>query len=502
MKNKILFIFCFILVRMSFISVSWAQSEIINDIVVDTQGTMVKISITSSQPLPIEAFKKESPANYIIIDFLGTVYTNLPPVIEVNNGVVQKVSLIRAEERGKQQGPDNYYPLDFLAITLSSAANYKVTQSKSVIDLDIEASSGAQIGVTEPVELKPPIIVAKATEKDKNMKVELEPIREESEETTETDMRQTTNLAFGSEKRKAKESVSKKERKKEKARSKKIEPQSTRTQDTLIDKIVQDTIQKRDQARERIEELTMQLKRMQDELNLSETEKSKIESKINEILAKLDELNSVLDAEIKRKQALGEAVDDLIATRDGYVKAKSAFETYAEQLVQVDHKVNNLNSELDSVSRKLNIIQVEKKDLEEKINSINSEYTKLKSEFDSAEKQKNIALQRTDELSKQLEQLKQLLEKSIKEKEILTAQLKSLQDKSQISYDEFTRIKKMLIEKNSAILELTKKFEELKQELEAAVSEKFKVEYAYKNAQRDYETIKGTIERYLAGQSR
>ena len=90
MKGKGLLVGVFIWALIIFTDYVIAQPELINDILVDTQGTLVKVSINSSQPLPIETFKKESPANYIIIDFLGTVYTNLPPIIKINKGIVKQ----------------------------------------------------------------------------------------------------------------------------------------------------------------------------------------------------------------------------------------------------------------------------------------------------------------------------------------------------------------------------------------------------------------------------
>jgi hypothetical protein len=98
---------------------------------------------------------KKAPQIISCLIFLGTVYTKLPPIIEVGRGAVEKVSLVRGEDAPLKIGDTEYYALDFLAINLNAKADYQVRQSQSVIDLDIATTSGSA------VQLTPPIVVSK-----------------------------------------------------------------------------------------------------------------------------------------------------------------------------------------------------------------------------------------------------------------------------------------------------------------------------------------------------
>ena len=47
------------------------------------------------------------------------------------------------------------------------------------------------------------------------------------------------------------------------------------------------------------------------------------------------------------------------------------------------------------------------------------------------------------------------------------------------------------------LIDLSKRYDQLKINLDLAVSEKFKVEYSYKNAKTEFDRIKREIETYL-----
>ncbi|MCK4994569.1 MAG: hypothetical protein KAS13_05955, partial [Candidatus Omnitrophica bacterium] len=167
MKRKISILWILILSVFVFLNLAAAAPAIIKDIVVETQDSSVKISITSNQTLQIETFKNdESPANYIVLDFMGTVYTDLPSIIEVDGDPVEKVSLVKGDNEKITLTGKEYYSLDFLAINLNKAADYNVNQSKAVIDLNIGSVAGIGTAFAEQkaVKLTPPIVVSKAKE--------------------------------------------------------------------------------------------------------------------------------------------------------------------------------------------------------------------------------------------------------------------------------------------------------------------------------------------------
>jgi len=171
MKSKISILWILILSVFVFSNLAVAEPAIIKDIVIDTQDSAVKISITSNQTLQIETFKNDlSSPNYIVLDFLGTVYTNLSSVIEVDGGPVEKVILVRGDDEKITLTGKEYYALDFLAVNLNKAADYNINQSKAVIDLNIGTVAGMSAAEEaspvqeKAVELTPPIVVSKAKE--------------------------------------------------------------------------------------------------------------------------------------------------------------------------------------------------------------------------------------------------------------------------------------------------------------------------------------------------
>ncbi len=555
MKSKILILWILVLSVFVFSKPAAAEPAIIKNIVIDTQDSSVKISITSNQTLQIETFKNdESPANYIVLDFMGNVYTNLPSVLDVNSGPVEKVSLVRGDNEKITIVGQEYYSLDFLAINLNKAADYDINQSQAVIDLNIgiaasakavkskEAEKEAASKEQKAVELTPPIVVSKAKvpptpatyskpehtsyakykynsatslREEKNNAAEEVLKREKPEKTIEKKekpklkkekRRRHSRTFFGKKKTRAKKkkkpvvekkSISK--RKQEKAPVLKAKPSLVRSSDSdyLIDRIVNETIRDKENVAARIEDLAYQIKKMQEELYLSKGEKSKVEQKINEILAKLDQLQNALDEEIRRRQALGEKVEDLIAKRQQYIKAKRVYEELKAKLAEITDEVQNMNAEFKSVKLRLEELQDEKKNLVSEVKAMETEYTQLKTEYDKTVRLKEAVSIKVDKIARELEQLRRELDMQIEEKAKINAQLKDFEERSKYSGMELARLKQLLEEKDAMLQDLTGRYNRLKAELDSVVAEKFKVEYSYRNAKTDFERIKSDIERFL-----
>ncbi|MFH1093047.1 MAG: hypothetical protein V1739_02695 [Candidatus Omnitrophota bacterium] len=547
MKNKISILWILILSVFVFLNLAVAAPAIIKDIVVDTQDSSVKISITSNQTLQIETFKNdESPANYIVLDFLGTVYTNLPSVIEVDSGPVEKVSLVKGDNEKITLTGQEYYSLDFLAINLNKAADYYINQSQAVIDLNIGTAAGVgaaqqkEAAATEQkaVELTPPIVVSRAketpapatyskSEYTAYSKDTYRPSTSAAEEKSyvSTELIKSEKLVekkaelqpekgkirrktlFGKKKTSVEEKkeptpqiISKPEVTQApvvKEKSRPLPAVQGSESDYLIDRIVNETIRDKENIALRIEDLTSELKRMQEELYLSKGEKSKVEQKINEILAKLDQLQNALDEEIRRRQALGEKVEDLMAKREKYIEAKKLYEEFKNKLARISDQVQNMTAEFKNIKIRLDELQGEKNKLAGEVNVMETEYTQSKTEYDRVVRLKEAVSMKVDKIARELEQLRLELNRQVEEKAQITAQLKGFEDRSKYSGMELARLKQLLQEKDAVLLDLTGKYTQLKVELDAVVAEKFKVEYSYQNARTEFDRIKADIEKFL-----
>lgn len=557
MKSKLLLL-CVLSVGMLAISATvMAQPAILNDIVIDAQDSSVKLTITSSQTLQIETFKNdESPANYIVLDFIGSVYTNLPSIIDVGKGAVEKVSLVRGEESQISIDGEPYYSLDFLAINLTSSADYLVSQSKSVIDLSIGATAVKKVAEGSSnnamaVELSPPIVVSRKQPEpvensykytslagssydskydDLAFSKETGDIVSEEKPEEVKELTRAEKRARITQERKAKLAARRAASSKQKAQNNKTKggflflgkksesmavqevmpeekapvvrrsvittPQMEK-ENYLIDSIVNETIREKQKTSDRIEDLTLELKNLQEILYLSKGQKSQIDEKINEILAKLDQLKSSLDDEINRRQALGEKVDDLIAQRNAYIKAKKEYEDLQMQINRVSASVDNLNSEVNKVGSQLELVRLEKRKLEEDANAMESEYSQVKTEYDNIVKVKDAMTLTVEKLSREIDELRQKLDKTIVDKNRIIADLKNFENQSKFSGAELARLKQLLLDKNAIMIELSQRHDQLKTSLDLAVSEKFKVEYSYRNAKTEFERIKREIETYL-----
>lgn len=558
MKSKISILWILILSVFVFSNIAAAAPAIIKDIIVDTQESSVKISITSNQTLQIETFKNdESPANYIVLDFLGTVYTNLPSVIGVDGGPVEKVSLVRGDDDKITLKGEEYYSLDFLAINLNKAADYNINQSKAVIDLNIGSLAGVgrakKSTEQKAVELTPPIVVSKAkkdpvtvtyrktnySSKDSGSTyakdtyrsrtsrrqekvyasaeqiVSKKPVEEKVEVKSKRKKRKRRSRTFfGKRKtrtRKKKQPEPEPEPEKvyvpekkpvreipvPRMRTKTPLPSARRESDYLIDRIVNETIRTKENVASRIEDLTYELKRMQEELYLSKGEKSKVEQKINEILAKLDQLQNALDEEIRRRQALGQKVDDLQSKRDQYIKAKRIYEQFKSDLIRLTDEVEVMTVEVNSVRQRLSELESERKKLAGEVRGMETEYSESKTEHDRIVRLREAVSIKVDKIARELERLRHELDVQVQEKAQISAQLKDFEDRSKYSGMELSRLRQMLEQKDAMLLDLTSRYNKLKVALDEVVAEKFNVEYSYRNAKTEFEKIKSEIERFL-----
>ncbi|MBU4305065.1 MAG: hypothetical protein KJ893_05555 [Candidatus Omnitrophica bacterium] len=524
--------------------VSTAQAEpvVVNDIDINAQDTTTRITITSSQQLQIETFKNdESPANYIILDFLGTVYANLPAIREAANGPVDKISFVHGEEKPMENFGEGYYSLDFLAVNLKTVADFQVQQNGNVVVLTVTAEVPAAtkkapaevifVPTPEPeqaVDLTPPIVVSRTPEPEQKPEVkkagtapvassaakqsEIKAVSAKEDERPKKKEKKKKKGILGRlfTKKKHKEEaeilpVEEKQKKEEmpvQTKRHKVSPPvkietAAPSSSFLIDRIVNETIKDKESTGLRIEQLTGELKKLQEELFLSKDERSKVESKISEILSKLDELKNNVDEEIRRRQMLGEKVEDLIAKREAYMKAKQTYEELGARLTDVSARADSLSSEMQNIKMKLDITQSEKRKMEDEMRALSADYANVQSEYDEAVKQRdNVSLQ-IDRLAVQLNQLRLDLDKATAEKSKLVAQIKTLENKNKYSNVEISRLKQIVQEKNTMVVSFSQQFDQLKKDYDSVTAEKVKIEYSYQNAKAEFERIKRQIEDLL-----
>jgi len=276
-----------------------------------------------------------------------------------------------------------------------------------------------------------------------------------------------------------------------------VTPVEVRRENYLIDSIVSETIREKQKTSDRIENLTMELKGLQEALYLSKGQKSQLDDKISEILAKLDQLKNSLDDEISRRQALGQKVDGLIVQRNAYIKAKKDYEDFQRQLNRVSASVDALNIEVKKVSSKLDLVRFEKRELEDDVNSMEAEYSQIKTEYDNAIKVKNSFSMTIEKLNRDINELRQKLDKTVSERSRILADLKNFENQTKYSGAELARLRRLLLDKNTMVIDLAKRYDQLKMNLDLASSEKSKVEYSYRNAKTEFDRIKREIETYL-----
>ncbi|MFH2137077.1 MAG: hypothetical protein ABII88_01045 [Candidatus Omnitrophota bacterium] len=513
-----------------------AELVLVADIGIEAFGPEVKISVTSNLPLQIETFKsEEGSSNYIVVDFLGAVYSDLPPVVDISSGAVEKVSLVRGEEQPVSVDGKEYYTLDFLAINLNADADYKVDQDMNVIDLKITAvaKSDKLSKESEAVVLEPPVVVT--PRKVEVPKIEKKEDVEKAEKENKKEEARLAKEAKKAERAKKKEEVrlAKEAKKAERAKKKeeaglakeklekkiesknpekkknvlivKAEPEQnpevkktvSRAVDPankyIIDKVVQDTMREKEQVNSRIEELTAQLQRMQKDLDSTKGEKSKIESKISEILSRLDDVNDALGLEIKRRRELGEQVEDLVEKRKAYTQAKRTFETVAAQLADTNDKVDTLTAEAAAVKGNISELEKEKSQLESKFGALSTESGRFEADYEEALDLSNRSSAKVDELRRKLEQMEMTLAKTLKDEEALKAKVKDLESKRKFSSIEASNFKQKLMDKEILLDNLSRKYEQLNNELELSLMQKDKLDEEYKDAKNKYEQIKREV---------
>jgi len=523
MKGKILFLGALILAAFLVIPrAASAETAVVEKILVESSGDSVTISITSNETLQIETFKNdESSTSYIVLDFLGVIYTNLPAIINVNKGAVEKVSLVKAQGKPNSSLGTDYYALDFLAINLNKAADYSIKQSKAVIDLSIGDSGSMQ----QTVDLNPPIVISKEKKPDQKSSTaqrerhrvsrvgkdtsasstagEKKPRRrrrrpEPEKNTTPA----TTNISFGSQKQRVRGNAPENKTPEKEVVPKKetVSPKvslAARDSQELIDQIVSDTIREKEKTSSKIDTLTYELKKLQEELSLSKGEKSKLDEKIRQILAKLDELQNALDEEIRRRQALGEAVEDLISRRERYLKAKQVYEELSSRLNQISAEAEKMSAEVASMKDKFTEARIEKKRLETEADNLERRYTQVKNNLDKMTQVKGAVSEKIHKLAAEIEKLKKELKKSVDEKDQIVKRMGQLESESKSDSNKLSRLRQLVAEKNVNLLELEGNFKRLRASLDSVLEEKEKIESAYNNAKTEFNRIKAEIEQYL-----
>lgn len=104
----------------------------IDDIKVELAGYSPEIKIASNIPIEYLDYTLESPPR-IIVDPLGTVYTNLDERIFSDDNSVRSVSLIKAPGSVPHELGSNYYPLDFIVIELKKSLSYKISREDKLV---------------------------------------------------------------------------------------------------------------------------------------------------------------------------------------------------------------------------------------------------------------------------------------------------------------------------------------------------------------------------------
>jgi len=508
MKARILYFCVLILGIVTIPSLASADPAIVNDIVVDARADVVTVTIICNQVLSVESFKNEKgPTNYIVLDFLGSVYTDLPPIIEVDSVLVEKISLVRGEEKTMSFFKKDYYTLDFLAVNLKKKVDYKISQQDVVIDLVVLAPS--EIKPEEKTVKKPPVVLKEEIVKSEPMvspkTEEVKIAKKQKEQAPQVEKKKKLRKKKEKKARvkrdkKGRKKAAAKEKKKDKPVAKKQKvatPAIDTSTDYPIDKIVQEAVKEKQKTAEQIKDLSTQLNKMEGQLNLSKGEQSELEGKINEILSKLNELRSIVDEQAKKKDALGEKIESLVDKKRVFIKAKQTFDTVSKQRAQISTEVDDLSSQMNSVKSQLDSVEYEKKKLEEKMVLVSTTYSKLKSEYETKQKSKNELSNRIDKTKEKIEQLKNDLIKDIAEEEKNTARIKVLEDKNKTYAAEISGIKEEIEAKNSSVAELEEQYKKLKTGLEDAAAKKFHIENSYRNAKTEYESIQRDIERYL-----
>jgi len=537
-----------------------AAPAVVQDIRYEANAGVVTVKIACSGTLQIETFKNEiAPANYIVLDFLGTVFTNLPAVMDVHISSLEKINLIRGEGDPASLG-EGYYPLDFIAINLLSKADYSLSQDGTAITIKItSADSGIREAgdkTSDTVQLKPPIVVAKeiaqeksgaaaaaapAREKESAAK-KPEPKRAEAAKAEapkpaviatpapnpeepkagtvqpekkrrrllgRTAKQETTANAAVPEPT-AKTAVKEPEKKaaaappseakpepKSEPKAKPGERDEVAANRSLIDRIVSDAVREKEQSNAHINTLTEELKQLQSMIAEFKTEKTQLEQKLNDLITKADSLNEALDAEIRRRQLLGQRVDDLIAKRELYAKARDAYEQYGRQLEALTQKIDGLNSEATNVKTKLDVVQSEKKKLEQTIGTLSVDFGQLKSEYEMSQRRQEELTTKIAELALQFKKVQEALEKAKQDKIREAAQVQTMESTYKYNEDELNRLRQLLNDRNSLIMDLAKEYDRIRKALEDTNTEKIKAESGFRTAKEEFERLRREVEKLL-----
>jgi len=132
------------------------ELAIIEDIKIDLIKASPEIKIASSVPIEYLDYTLESPPR-IIVDPLGSVYSNLDEEIFRGTNLVQKVTLVKVRGDLPRGLDRSYYPLDFIIIELDRNVNYDVLRKEKLV-----VRLGKEIVPVEPVVVERPYVIERA----------------------------------------------------------------------------------------------------------------------------------------------------------------------------------------------------------------------------------------------------------------------------------------------------------------------------------------------------
>ena len=472
---------------------SKAELAVINDIKVNSRGGLIKIEIASNKPLQIESFKNEEDStNYVVVDFVESVYADLPAVIAADEGAVEKVSLVKSEKEQVQINGKQYYCIDFLAVTLNAPADYKIIQRNKKISLNITPVTPAKkttlkakkdiFGSNDSLGTRKSIAVSNKKEK-KEIKQKIKRVKD------------------GAAKRGGLGNIFKRQRKTTNPRKTKervvISSVKNDTESALLNRFMQDAVTEKSQADERIDKLSSDLKKMKEMLASTKGAKIDVENKINAMSSKLDEISDVLNTEVERKQNLDAQINELVAKKKAYVIVKNKFDVLEKKFITAQNDQQSLNIEVSDVKNKLDDARIQKTRIKEDKELIKAECGKLKMAYEENLKIKNATTEKMNQLSKQMTQLKGEMDKLGNEKEKLDMQLKKIGIKSKYRENELLKLERSLEDRSSLCSKLSHSYDELLGRLKSAEAKKSAIEIEYMSVKSEYEKNKSDVNKLL-----
>src|SRR3989338_3355068 len=81
----------------------------------EVAGNKVKITMETNQPVIITTYAVKTPTQ-IIVDPIGTIFSNLPDISPVGKGFVRQIRVVKAAEKTEEGLDSSYYALDFIIV--------------------------------------------------------------------------------------------------------------------------------------------------------------------------------------------------------------------------------------------------------------------------------------------------------------------------------------------------------------------------------------------------